>query len=432
MDNHRQAEDILDHARELLRVVGTDPDRRSEVADLMVSAMRTKRSLPDLTDVRTRIGADLPLAETPALATYLIDWLASLTVDANTLNGYESHVRVHLIPHLGHLQLDKVRPRHIRAMLAAIVARNADLLVKAADPDPVVRASVAGRRATGANTRQRIRATLRKALNDALADELFVGVNSATLVKTPGVKPRPLMWEDERVAVWRATGQVPGPVMVWTGDLLDEFLTYAEQEDPDLFPMFRFLAYRGPRRGEVCGLRDAEVRIARREVTIDNQISTIGYSTRQKRPKSNAGNRIVAFDADTAAVLTTYLTRRAAHRLAAGPIWSESGLFFVRPDGRAWHPQVVTTRFRHLVRKAALPPVRLHDLRHCAATMALDAGVDIKVVQEQLGHTTSTLTRDTYQSVSMRQHQDAAEAVALKAAQRRREARRTINDTGPP
>jgi hypothetical protein len=68
----------------------------------------------------------------------------------------------------------------------------------------------------------------------------------------------------------------------------------------------------------------------------------------------------------------------AEQRLAAGLLWPDTGLFFVRPNGAAWHPNSVTQRFRRLVARAGLPPIRLHDLRHGAATMALDAGVDIK------------------------------------------------------
>jgi integrase len=113
-------------------------------------------------------------------------------------------------------------------------------------------------------------------------------------------------------------------------------------------------------------------------------------------------------------VLTACKARRAAQRLAAGAAWPDTGLFFVRPDGHPWHPSAVTQRFRKLVRRSGLPPIRLHDLRHGAATLALDAGVDIKVVQEQLGHSTSTLTRDTYQSVVKQLHHNAADAVAEK------------------
>jgi hypothetical protein len=72
----------------------------------------------------------------------------------------------------------------------------------------------------------------------------------------------------------------------------------------------------------------------------------------------------------------------------------------------------VTKVFNELVEAAGLPPIRLHDLRHGAATMSLEAGVDIKIVQELLGHSTSVLTRDTYTSVSPRLAREAAERTA--------------------
>jgi integrase len=95
-------------------------------------------------------------------------------------------------------------------------------------------------------------------------------------------------------------------------------------------------------------------------------------------------------------------------------------MFFVRPDGQVWNPTSVSQRFRRLIIRAGLPPVRLHDLRHGAATIALAAGIDIKVVSEQLGHTTTTLTRDTYQSVAKYLHHDAAGAVAERIKNKRR------------
>ena len=210
--------------------------------------------------------------------------------------------------------------------------------------------------------------------------------------------------------------------MVWTDRQVAAFLDHAAAHDLDLHPLLHVMAYRGLRRGEACGLLDAEVRLAKREVTITNQISTHGYTTRQKPPKSKAGHRDVAADDDTIRVLTAYQARRAGWRLAAGTTWPDTGLFFVRPDGQPWHPNAVTQRFRKLVRQSGLPPVRLHDLRHSAATIALDAGIDIKVVSEQLGHSTTTLTRDTYQSVVKDLHHTAADAVAAKITSRRRSA----------
>jgi len=384
--------------------------------------VRTGQPLPDLDTVRQRIRADVPLAEAPTVAAYLKEWLAGLQIDPNTITLYESHVRVHLTPHLGHLRLDKLKVRHINAMFTAIRARNADIVAAKASPDADVRATVRGIRPTGPATCQRIRGTLRKAINDAIAAEIIAGPNPAVHVKTPGDRVLPIVWEPERIERWKTTGEVPGPVMVWTDDLVAAFLDYAAEHAPDLHPMLHFIAYRGPRRGEACGLLDSEVRLAKKEASVVNQISTHGSKLAQKPPKSRAGNRDLVVDDDTLAALTAYRARRAAQKLAAGPAWPDTGLFFVRPDGRPWHPNSVTQRFRRLVKRAGLPPIRLHDLRHGAATMALDAGVDIKVVQEQLGHSTSTLTRDTYQSVVKRLHHAAADAVAKKINRRRKSA----------
>ena len=75
-------------------------------------------------------------------------------------------------------------------------------------------------------------------------------------------------------------------------------------------------------------------------------------------------------------------------------------------------PAYLSEHFRLLVRQAGLPPVRLHDLRHGSATLSLAAGVDIKIVQEMLGHSTSAFTRDVYTSVVPEIAAAAAEAVA--------------------
>jgi integrase len=152
-----------------------------------------------------------------------------------------------------------------------------------------------------------------------LADELIVGSNPAALVKAPADRPLPLVWEHERVVRWQTTGVVPGPVMVWTATQVAAFLDHAARHDPDLHPLLHLMAYRGLRRGEACGLRDTEVRLPTREITINHQIATHGYTSVPKAPKSRAGHRDIALDADTVTVLAGYQTRRAARRLAAGP-----------------------------------------------------------------------------------------------------------------
>src|SRR2546430_9676531 len=412
----------LDHARALLDLATRDRVRALEIADLMLAANRAGQPLPDEDTIRQRLRADVPLFAAPTVEAYLTEWVATIDVDENTRRGYESHVRVHHIPHLGHLTIDKVRPRDVRTMFPAIQARNAKITAARNSDDPEVRASVQRMRPTGKATQQRIRASLRKAFNDAIAEGLITGPNpaAAALVRVKGGRALPIVWEPERIQRWGTSGQVPGPVMVGPDHLIGEFLDYAAVHAPDLHPMFHFIAYRGPRRGEACGLLEAEVRLDKKETSIVNQITVHGTTPVQKPPKSQAGNRDLILDDDTTDVLRAYHVRKARQRLAAGPAWADTGLFFVRPDGRAWHPNSVSQRFRRLVRRARLPPIRLHDLRHRAATLALAAGVAIQGLQEQLGHSSSTLTRDTYQSVLRQLHHDAADAVAKKLSRRPR------------
>jgi integrase len=102
----------------------------------------------------------------------------------------------------------------------------------------------------------------------------------------------------------------------------------------------------------------------------------------------------------------------AGHRLSAWTSPAADGYVFCWPDWRPLRPDWLTHRFAQLVTEHKLPPVRLHDLRHSAATLALAAGADIRVVQEMLGHTHYAFTADTYISVLSQQSRDAADAVA--------------------
>jgi hypothetical protein len=84
-------------------------------------------------------------------------------------------------------------------------------------------------------------------------------------------------------------------------------------------------------------------------------------------------------------------------RLGSG--WVDSGLLFTEPDGSPLRPAEVTERFVELTRQAWLPPIRLHDLRRGAATLALAAGADMNVVYSALRHSTITVTMVTYTTV---------------------------------
>jgi integrase len=200
--------------------------------------------------------------------------------------------------------------------------------------------------------------------------------------------------------------------MVWPPALAGAFLDYTEAHDIVLYAMYLLILHRALRRGEACGLREEDVDLDNAHLTIIQQITTVGYRPVTKDVKSDAGDRVIPLGPTTVAALRAYVAMRERWQQVCGDDWPDTGLFFVRPDGHAWHPQTITDRFDHLVDKSGLPPVRLHDLRHCAATYLRHGGADMKEVQETLGHSTIALTSDTYTSVILELQRENADAVA--------------------
>jgi integrase len=405
------------HARALLSAAGASAHARVEVADLL-QQYRSGTPLPQIDTIRQRVKAGLSAAGVPRLADYLRDWLTGLAVEPNTRSGYESYTRLYLIPYLGHLPLDELKVGHIKAMYAALDRRNAGILAARTSGDPTTRVQVRGKRTLSPTTYQRIRGVLRAALNDAIAEELIT-TNPARHVKIPSRRPKPREWTPERVAAWRTTGYIPSPVMIWVPTQTGQFLDHAV--DDDLYPLFHLIAFRGLRRGEACGLRRCDLDLSRARLTVANQITQHGWTPVQKKPKSRAGDRVIALDDATIEILKAHLRRQDTLARRLGLTWHHSGLVFTRPDGQPLHPQTVTRRFQTLVAEADMPPIRLHDLRHVAASIAHAGGADIKSISKLLGHSTIAVTADTYTEVfsEVDRAQAAASAAVVPLTRRR-------------
>ena len=129
-------------------------------------------------------------------------------------------------------------------------------------------------------------------------------------------------------------------------------------------------------------------------------------------PKTPHSVRTIALDHTTVAALRAHRNRQRAEAAAFGPGYRASGYVFTNLKGDPLAPDRLSRIFKKLAAEAGLPPVRLHDLRHGAATLALAAGVDLRTVQDQLGHSSIVLTADTYISVLPEVARTAAEKVA--------------------
>jgi integrase len=429
-------------AAQLLEIPEAGPAghrERLEILDLIRQSRRQKAALPDYDDLRRRYrhGASFSAGTT---GEYLLSWLADRKragdISKRTLTGYESHIVRIFLPAFGDEPLDKLRVSHVIGAFEAIDRENERIAAARQSADPVVRKSVAGKRITGAATKQRIRATLRSALSDAAsAEHPLITVNVAKLIRLEsGRRPKARVWTPARVEAWQAAYEQrlallgpgaplrdrfsawhsladrPSPVMVWTPAQTGAFLDAIAGHR--LYPLFHLIAFRGLRRGEACGLRWADTDLDAGEVTILTQLVQNGWDVEEDSPKTDSSDAAVALDRATVTVLRTWWRAQLAERLAWGEGWVNTGRVFTREDGTDLHPAQATVAFERAAFEAGLPPLRLHDLRHSAASLAFAAGADIKAVQAMLRHSSVAITADTYTSVLPEVAADYAEKMA--------------------
>jgi integrase len=119
-------------------------------------------------------------------------------------------------------------------------------------------------------------------------------------------------------------------------------------------------------------------------------------------------------------VLRAWRKTQLADRLFFGEGWMDSGRVFTTEEGSQLHPAAVTQAFKWASFDAGLPPIRLHDLRHCAATLAFAAGADIKAVSSLLRHSSIAITADTYTEVLHEVHVDVAAKMTDLVPRKRR------------
>jgi len=439
-DSQTGAEVELRQACELLAIAAPgDTETAVRIADAITQSVRDTRQLPDPARVRKAVGGGHdPAVRPPTLGEWLEEWLAAKkNLRPGTVRSYTGHIRLYYQPHIGHISIDRLRVSDVASVFEAIEELNEAITEARASGDPARRAAVKGRRLVGPATQQRIRATLRSAISSYIKQHQgMLLANAASLLELPaGDRPKPLVWTGERVRAWqkdfdkrladareRANGgrvspldiwvstPRPSPVMVWTPAQTQVFLARAARHR--LHALWRLITTRGLRRGEGCGLRRPDTDLDAAITTICWQITQLGWDTAQGPPKSDAGERQVALDADTVADIRAWRAEQDRERQEAGDAWADTGFEFTSPDGTSLHPAAVTNAFEMLAYLAGLPPIRLHDLRHGAATLLLAAGHDMKVVQDTLGLSSITIAADTYTSVLPQLARQSAEDVA--------------------
>jgi integrase len=196
----------------------------------------------------------------------------------------------------------------------------------------------------------------------------------------------------------------------WTADELARFLDFLA--DDRLYAAWVLAATTGMRRGEVLGLRWSDVDLDASRLSVRQTLVSVAYETNFSAPKTSRSRRSISLDATTVTALRAHRKRQLEERIAWCSAYHDSGLVVTREDGTSVHPDRFTQMFDKHVKQSGLPRIRLHDLRHTHATLALAAGVHPKVVSERLGHATVAFTLDVYSHAVPALQEDAADRVA--------------------
>jgi integrase len=319
----------------------------------------------------------------------------------STLKSYREHIQLHLEPGLGLIPLTELDVHDLVVFYQGLAKRR----------------RTRDRAALSSATIQRVNTTLRAALNAARKQGL-IDRNAASEIALPrGRRPRAVVWTDDLIAQWRRTGTHP-PVAVWIATQTARFL--ASCREHRLYAAYHLIALRGLRRGETIGLRWCDLDLDQGIGYICRQRVRLREQVLETPPKTETSIRLLILDRTTVAVLRHHRARQLAFCAATSS--EPSGYVFTDLRGQPLHPEYLYYALKKLTKAADLPPIRLHDLRHTAASLALEAGADLKVVSDQLGHSSIVLTADTYISVLPPLALKAAEATAKLIAKAGRRA----------
>ncbi len=342
-----------------------------------VSAARRADVVAKVRELEKRRDAGVVLdrgAGALTVGAWLDHWLATIAVRRvrpSTLVGYESKVKVHLIPALGHHQLERLQPEHLESFYAAKLAAGLS-------PGTVLLC-------------QRI---LSRALKVA-QQRGRAARNVALLVDPPQGRFQevvPLTAEDARRVLNAARGHrnaARWSVALALGLRQGEALG-AKWEHVDLEAgiwrvrtQLRRLPYRHGCAG-TCGGESPRACPSR-----------VGGMT-ESEPKTERGKRGIGLPPQLLADLRLHRQAQLAERLTAGSEWHDNDLVFCQPNGKPIDPRGDWGRWSKLLDDAGVRRARLHDARHTAATLLLAQGVPARVVMEILGHSTIAVTQNIY------------------------------------
>lgn len=349
--------------------VGLDPTTGRRRQRMFTLRGTRKQAQERLRELLHEIDTGMPMLRTKlTVGAYLKDWLRDVVAIRNrprTAEAYAVIINNHLAPNIGSIPLTRLQPGHVEKMEAKLLASG-----------------------LSRNTVLHVHRIVSKAMKDALRKGM-VQRNVCTMVEPPAI----------------GHYEVNPPSAEQVARILG-LATATPYE-----AAYRFMAMTGCRRGECLGLMWEHV-------DLENAVASIVQSLQRLQskgltfqpPKSEAGRRGIALDPSTVERLRSHRGQQLLHKLSLEGAYEDHNLVFPGPLGRPLDPSVLTRNFEKLARKAGLPGLRLHDLRHAHASGLIRTNVHPRVVQDRLGHASAAFTMQVYGHVAAGLQEEAAKS----------------------
>ena len=346
---------------------GTKRDAEIELAKLVAAADAGTLAEPS----KTTVG------------TYLLAWMdGPHGLAGKTAERYRQLIEAQIIPHLGAIVLQKLKPAHI--------ADWHDKLIRGGGKDG---------RPLSSRTVGHAHRVLHRALARAAAIEL-VSRNVASVVKPPKV-------DEKEIESLKA-------------DEINAVLTALK--DHRLEPIVVLALSSGARRGEMLALNWENVDLEAGTIKIERSLEQTKAGLRFKAPKTKNGRRVVYLPPIAVDALRAHRRRRLELRMALGQGKPEpDALVFSAFDDSPIPPNNLSRDWRRFVLARKLPRISFHGLRHSHVSALIAGGVDALTVSRRIGHASPVVTMKVYAHLFSETDKTAAKAIeaALRTGKER-------------
>ncbi len=314
------------------------------------------------------------------------------SIKDTTFLSYQAMIDKHIIPGIGDIKLMELQTKDIQKLYNDCIANGRADKVK----NKVTGEMEKKQGGLAPKTVRYIHTILHSSLDQAVKEKL-ISNNASEAVKLPkNPKKEMKVLEIKSIEIFLNTAKT-------------------RKHYQRYYPAYLLELYTGMRRGELLGIRWKDCNFKENKIKIVQQLVKVGTENKIRELKTESSqNRVISIPDEVVMALKEHKANQTGYLKDIGyndiqiKEHLNSGLMFISETGGLIQPRNFVRNFKGCLKTAKLPEVRFHDMRHTFALLTLQAGGDIKTLQNDLGHESIQTTLDKYGHVNMDMKVDAA------------------------